>query len=174
MSDVGERLEPAEWYASLPSFLASASALITDPAGSSVLIVKPNYRPWWNVPGGILEGDEAPHEACAREITEELGIRLDLGRLLVVDWVAPNAQRKAWFGFVFDGGVLEDGSEITLQSAELDEFAFVACAELRDRLTQNTADRVDAALRARATGGVVYLRNGVPVEASSASVTRSV
>jgi hypothetical protein len=34
---VGEQLEPAQWYASLPSFLASASALITDPPGTSVL-----------------------------------------------------------------------------------------------------------------------------------------
>lgn len=167
-------MDPAEWYASLPSFLASASALITNPAGSSVLCVKPNYRPWWNVPGGILEGGEAPHEACAREITEELGIHLDLGRLLVVDWVAPNSQRKAWFGFVFDGGVLEDGSRIMLQSAELDDFAFVGCADLRGRLTQNTVDRVNAALLARATGGVVYLHNGVPVDgASTASAAGS-
>jgi len=61
-----------------------------------------------------------------------------------------------------------------LQSAELDEFAFVARAELRDRLTQNTADRIDAALRARARGGVVYLHNGVPVErVSSASSTNA-
>jgi len=164
VTSVGKRLEPAEWYASLPTFLASASVLITDPSKAAVLAVKPNYRPWWNLPGGILEADEPPHECCVREVAEELGVQLAVGRLLVVDWVAPNAQRRAWFGYIFDGGVLDDESKITIQSAELDGFAFVVRAELRDRLTANTADRVHAALHARATGGVAYLHNGVPVE----------
>jgi 8-oxo-dGTP pyrophosphatase MutT (NUDIX family) len=160
---MGERLEPAQWYASLPSFLASASVLITDPAGS-VMAVKPNYRPWWNVPGGILEADEPPHVCCAREVTEELGLDLAVGRLLVVDWVPPNPQRKAWFGYVFDGGVLDDPSAITVQREELDGFAFVPVDELRERLTTNTADRIEAALQARADGGVAYLHNGARVE----------
>jgi len=163
VTEMEQRLEPAQWYGTLPTFLASASALITDPSGTSVLAVKPNYRPWWNVPGGILEADEPPHVACGREIAEELGITIEVGRLLVVDWVPPNAERQAWFGFIFDAGVLEDGSGITLQATELDAFAFVARAQLRERLTANTADRIDAALRARATGDVVYLYNGVPV-----------
>src|SRR5207249_1778456 len=103
---VGERtfLEPAAWYASLPSFLASAAVVITNPDGN-VLAVKPNYRPHWNIPGGILEPDEPPHACCARELEEELGLRLPIGRLLVVDWVAPTKDRRAFFGFVFDGGV---------------------------------------------------------------------
>lgn len=167
MTSVGARLEPAEWYASLPSFLASAGVLITDPTEGAVLAVKPNYRPWWNVPGGILEADEPPHECCAREVAEELGIGLAVGRLLVVDWVPPNAQRRAWFGYIFDGGVLADPTAITIQSTELDGFAFIARAELRDRLTSNTADRVHAALHARATGSVAYLHNGVAVEHAS-------
>jgi 8-oxo-dGTP diphosphatase len=169
---VGERLEPAQWYASLPSFLASASVLVTDPAGAAVLAVKPNYRPWWNIPGGIVEADEPPHVCCAREVAEELGIQLTVGRLLVVDWVPPNEQRRAWFGFVFDGGTLADPSVIRLQSDELDGYGFVPRDELRERLTANTADRVHAALRARATGGMVYLHNGVPVEQLGAGFPR--
>ncbi len=164
MAGVGEQLDPAAWYASLPSFLASASMLITDPSESAVLAVKPNYRPWWNVPGGVLEADEPPHACCARETAEELGIQRAVGRLLVLDWVPPNAERRAWFGYVFDGGVLDDPSVLTLQSDELEGFAFIARGDLRDRLTANTADRIHAALHARATGGVVYLHNGVPVE----------
>ena len=60
MSQPRTLLPPSEWYASLPAVLASASVLITDPAGA-VLAVKPNYQPSWNVPGGILEADESPH-----------------------------------------------------------------------------------------------------------------
>lgn len=82
---MGEWLEPEEWYASLPSFLSSASALITNPAATAVLVVKPNYRTWWNLPAGIMEAAEPPHVCCAREITEELGLQMDPGRLLVMD-----------------------------------------------------------------------------------------
>ena len=164
VSGVGERLEPAKWYASLPSFLASASAIITSPAGDAVLTVKPNYRTWWNIPGGILEGDEPPHACCAREVAEELGLHRPLGRLLVVDWVAPTTQRRAWFGFVFDGGVLDDPAAVTIHSEELDDFEFTPVDQLRERLTANTADRVHAALCARAAGNVAYLHGGAPVQ----------
>jgi 8-oxo-dGTP diphosphatase len=85
-----------------------------------------------------------------------------------MDWVAPTPERRAFMGFVFDGGVLTDASGIRLQSDELDEWAFVPRGELRERLTANTADRVEAALRARATGAVAYLRGGAPVRQSAA------
>jgi 8-oxo-dGTP diphosphatase len=108
--------------------------------------------------------------ACGREGAEELGITSEVGRLLVIDCVPPNAERQAWIGFAFDAGVLADGSGITLQAMEFDAFAFAASAQLRERLTTNTADRIDAALRARATGGVVYLHNGVLVQQTSSDV----
>ncbi|WP_229716385.1 NUDIX domain-containing protein [Mangrovihabitans endophyticus] len=169
---MGERLEPAQWYASLPSFLASASALITNPAGSAVLAVKPNYRAWWNVPGGIMEAGEPPHVCCAREIAEELGLQVTVGRLLVLDWVEPNPVRKAWFGYLFDGGVVADLSLIALQSEELDAVEFVDRSQLRERFTANTADRVEAGLQARASGGVAYLHNGLVIEQASTGVAR--
>ena len=42
------------WYATLATLYGSAAALITSPAGE-VLLVKPNYRELWSLPGGILE-----------------------------------------------------------------------------------------------------------------------
>ncbi|WP_412540173.1 NUDIX hydrolase [Longispora sp. K20-0274] len=152
-------LEPAEWYASLPSFLASATAVITDPQGR-VLLVKPNYREHWNLPGGVLQGDEPPNRACAREIREELGVELVVGALLVVDWVAPTDIRRAWFGFVFDAGTVAGPEEISLQADELDGFEFVTPAEAYTRLTGNTADRLRGALHAKVTGRTVNLVDG--------------
>jgi 8-oxo-dGTP diphosphatase len=163
-------MEPAQWYASLPSFLASASALITNPAGTAVLAVKPNYRPWWNVPGGIMEAAEPPHLCCTREVAEELGLQLTVGRLLVMDWVAPTPVRKAWLGYLFDGGVVEDLSRLTIQDDELEDVAFLDRRELRDRFTVNTADRVEAALQARASGGVAYLHDGAVVAQASSGL----
>ena len=42
------------WFAQLPGVVVAAGALITDPAGR-ILLVKPNYRDHWTLPGGICE-----------------------------------------------------------------------------------------------------------------------
>jgi 8-oxo-dGTP pyrophosphatase MutT (NUDIX family) len=44
----------------------------------------------WFVPGGHLEGDERPAEACARELFEEAGIRIDAADLRIVDVLTHN------------------------------------------------------------------------------------
>jgi 8-oxo-dGTP diphosphatase len=40
----------AAWFVSLPVLYAAAAALMTDTAGH-VLLVKPNYRDHWSLPG---------------------------------------------------------------------------------------------------------------------------
>ena len=52
--------------------LVAAGALFRD-AGGRVLLVKPHYKAGWEIPGGMVEPGETPSEACAREVTEELG-----------------------------------------------------------------------------------------------------
>src|SRR2546430_3056704 len=59
--------EEAAWYARLPTMFAAAAALFTS-ADGRVLLVKPNYRNYWSLPGGILEHGEPPHEGCRREV----------------------------------------------------------------------------------------------------------
>jgi hypothetical protein len=58
-----------------------------------------------------------------------------------------------------------------LQFEELDAVEFVDCSQLRHRLTANTADRVEAALTARKSGGVAYLHNGALVEQASTGMS---
>ena len=104
-------VEPVTWHAGLPGVIATAGALIGDDAGS-VLVVKPNYRDHWTLPGGICEFGEAPHAGCAREVAEEIGLDLRVGRLLSVDWQPPlpmygAAARPAVY-FIFDCGTLPD------------------------------------------------------------------
>jgi 8-oxo-dGTP diphosphatase len=147
----------AAWFATLPTMFGAAAALFTNPAGQ-VLLVSPNYRDHWLLPGGILEHGEAPHEGCRREVAEEIGLDIEPGPLLVLGWAAPEGARpKPIVIFIFDGGVLADDTPIRLQESELDEYRFVAAEDLDGYLPPNMQARVRGALRGRDSGVTAYL-----------------
>jgi len=153
-------MDEESWYASLPTMYGSAAALITDTDGPSarVLLVKPNYREMWSLPGGILEDGEPPHVGCCREVEEELGLPLPTGPMLAVAWSAPDGLRpRPIVSFVFDGGVLTDPGRIRLQQEELDAWRFTGPDELEEYLPPFLVGRVRAALTARATGAPAYV-----------------
>jgi len=150
-------LEPAAWFASLPVGYASASMLLTDER-DRVLLVKPNYRPGWSIPGGVVEGDEYPHRGAEREIAEELGLQVRAGDLLVVHWMLPDGERpRSLVTFVFDGGTLPGGARVTLQEDELDGYGFFPWDEAARLLPPLVSPRLVAARRARAQSRTIYL-----------------
>ena len=141
---------------------SAAGALFFDERGR-VLLVEPTYKPRWEIPGGVVEPGETPHQGCVREVAEELGLTVPVGRLLVVDW-APHPEQGDKVLFVFDGGPLTAAAVATirLQADELAAYAFVAGDEVGSWLPPRLARRVTEALRARADGGTRYLEHGVP------------
>lgn len=150
-------IESDVFYAQLNKVLAGAGAFITDPEGR-VLLVKPNYRDHWGWPGGHIDKGEAPEEACGREVEEELGLKLPVGRLLAVQWVPPLDDRPfPLVHFLFDGGILHDASGIVLQAAELDGYGFFDDEEAAELLPDYLVARLLAAREARRTGGAVYV-----------------
>jgi 8-oxo-dGTP diphosphatase len=154
---VPEFLDDRTWLASLPEVAIAAGAVITDP-DDRVLLVKPNYRDWWTVPGGICEFGEPPHLGCRREVAEEVGIDCVPGPLLVIDWSQPyGTQSRPMMHLLFDGGQVTRGREIVLQESELDYYRFTAAEELAGYLAPRGLARVKSALRARASGGARYM-----------------
>ena len=144
------------WFAQLPGVVVAAGALITDPAGQ-ILLVKPNYRDHWTMPGGICEHGEPPHLGCAREVAEELGLDLAVAVLLAVDWSQPyGSQARPIMHFVFDGGTIGSGAGIVLQPEELDEFRFVDPGQAAGYLAPYGVRRLTAALAGRDSGAPVY------------------
>lgn len=134
-------LSSADWYASLPTVYAPACMLLTDQQ-DRVLLVKPNYRAFWAIPGGMVEAGEAPHECVAREVAEEIGFDIKTGDLLVVDWVPPEGDRpRVMTNYIFDGGTIDDPSAIRLQDEELDDARFWTWEEAETEMPANTAAR---------------------------------
>jgi 8-oxo-dGTP diphosphatase len=154
--------EQVEWYGTLATMFGAAAALFTNAAGQ-VLLVKPNYRDHWSLPGGLLEHGEPPHAGCQREVAEEIGLQITPGPLLTIDWVAPTGTRpRPIVHFIFDGGEIGADTPIRLQEEELEEYRFVEAGELDRYLPPIIAARVTAALRSRVTGGSAYIPHVQP------------
>ncbi|MEU9159727.1 NUDIX hydrolase [Streptomyces sp. NPDC048424] len=153
----------ATYIASLPRVLAGAAALYRDAEGR-VLLVEPNYREGWTLPGGTIESDEgeSPRTAARRESAEEIGLDLPLGRLLAVDWSLGEG-RPPLVAYVYDGGVLDAGqlASIKLQEEELISWRLVDPAELTAYLPGSLGRRTEEACGVLLSGeGTVELENG--------------
>ncbi|MEU4034846.1 NUDIX hydrolase [Streptomyces collinus] len=156
----------AAYIASLPRVLAGAATLFRDAEGR-VLLVEPNYREGWALPGGTIESDddETPRQGARRETLEEIGLDREPGRLLTVDWVR-GPGRPPLVAYVYDGGVLTaaEFAAIRLQEAELLSWRLVARADVPEHLPGALGRRVLAALDVLAEGGgTAELENGVRV-----------
>ena len=166
-SDLGESVADREarrvaaFYRELPAKRVGAGALITDPRGR-VLLVRPTYKESWEIPGGMVEPGESPHDAASREVGEELGVDRPIGRLLCVDWVPPRAPKTDGLMFVFDGGTVDRRQEraIALPQGELSEFRFVDPRRLEEHVEPRIARRFRASLDARDRGTTLYLVDG--------------
>ncbi|MEU0971444.1 NUDIX hydrolase [Streptomyces sp. NPDC005917] len=153
----------AAYIASLPRILAGAAALFRDAEGR-VLLVEPNYREGWALPGGTVESDdgETPRQGARRETLEEIGLDREMGRLLAVDWVHGTG-RPPIVAYLYDGGVVTDADlkAIRLQEEELLSWRLVPRAELTAYLPGALGRRVLAALDVLDEGaGTAELENG--------------
>lgn len=147
-----------------PPYIASAAlaagVLFVDEQ-HRVMLVKPTYKPLWEIPGGYVEPGESPYNACVREVEEELGIRPAIGELLAIDW-APHPQQGDKILFVFNGGQLnpQQHAQIRLQESELSEYRYVNEFEIPDMTIPRLAHRIRQALHARTKGEITYLEHG--------------
>jgi ADP-ribose pyrophosphatase YjhB (NUDIX family) len=139
----------------------SADVILRDVHGR-VLLVDPTYKPDWDLPGGMAEANEPPADALRRELREELGLDMQVGDLLCVDWVSPHGPWDDLLNFVFDGGALNDSSieDLRLIDHELRAFEFCDEGQAKERLRPYVWRRVSAALEALETGRARYLQDG--------------
>lgn len=141
----------------------SAGALFTDDEGR-VLLVRPTYKDYWDIPGGYVEPGESPYAACIREVNEELSIAPPIApQPLVIDW-APAEGEGDKILFVFSGSVDDLSIErITFADGELTDSRFVDPAEFDQYTIPRLARRLRTALEAHRDGRTVYAEHGSSV-----------
>lgn len=139
----------------------AASALFLNEQGN-VLIVKPTYRPDWLLPGGIVEENESPRQACLREVREELNIETPLDKLLCVEHLSNDAQQTESVQFVFYGGLITASqlSCIAIPEPELSEYRFSTREEALQLLSCKLARRLPYCLQALEENTTFYLEDG--------------
>lgn len=140
-----------------------ASVLLHDSEGR-LLIVNPNYREQWSLPGGVVDEAESPRDAVMREVREELGLTIAPERLklrLINYHCADDGFQDSVY-MIFDGGRLteEEISGITLAEDELDEYRFASMEEVEQLLAGWRAHLVK--LCEDDPDKVWYTENGVP------------
>ena len=154
-------LPPAEHYARLHKVRFAAGAVIRNQQ-SDILIVKPDYREGWLLPGGAAEAGESPKDACRREVLEEVGLDLSTFDLLCMDYGVTDAGAR--FLFIFDGGILTEVQQeaIVLQTDELTDYQFVAQSKVTELLNPVAARWMVWALKALTDNTTYYLENQTP------------
>ncbi|GAV38284.1 NUDIX domain-containing protein [Streptomyces acidiscabies] len=144
----------------------ASGVLILDQEGR-VLLVHPTYhKDRWLFPGGGMESaqQDTPQRAAAREVAEELGVALPVGRMLVSDWVMKEGRFFEELVFVFDGGVVDEEtiSRFRTPDDELRGWEFLDADEAVSRLAPPDGRRLLGALAAKKSGVPVYLEHGHP------------
>ena len=142
-----EHVDQLAFHASLPAKRMAAGALLFDINGG-LLIVKPTYKDGWEIPGGAVERDESPLDACRREINEELGLNVEPSGLLCVDYNASTDTYQESLMFLFSAPVLTDEQldSIVLAGDEIAEYKLCQPTDAIDMLGQRLGPRVQAVL----------------------------
>ena len=150
-----------EYYKNLPRKPMGSGVLFFD-SSDNLLLVKPNYKEGWVVPGGTVDEGESPKNAAKREVQEEIGLVKEIGSLLCLDFQSPEDNLQ----FIFYGGTLSASEiqNIVLQKSELTEFKFVYVEEAINKyLRPKLARRLPSCIDAHKENIFYYLENGKKV-----------
>lgn len=163
--------ENLAFYAAQPTKGVGVMVAYTDPQGH-VLVVKPNYKPGWNLVGGYVDHNEAPLDAAIRETTEEIGLEVEPGRLQFVGvHYLPPAKYPDFVRLMFTASLSAgEVAAISIADDELDEYKFVTLDELSQLTERPVTVAMHAILTSRRGCGYVEGRQLKGLDGHEASV----
>ena len=119
-----------------PKYSVAACAVIQDSQGQVLLLHHTYRRHAWGLPGGLLEQNEQPSTALAREISEELGVPASVGELIYAE-TRPNRRHLTLYYQVTVEGTPR------CDEVEIDGFRYVESSQLSSFLGSSANLPVD-------------------------------
>lgn len=155
-----KKLSDEEYYLSLPLKQVGAGTIFLNDQ-NEILILKPDYRQSWLIPGGSVDQDESPLACAIRETKEEIGLDVSDQRLVCVTH-SPGAQLKHdAIRFIFYGGVLtqQQIDSMQLQADEIEAYKFVSVEEAETLLSPSLKRCLTPVLEAIQGNTVAYVES---------------
>jgi 8-oxo-dGTP pyrophosphatase MutT (NUDIX family) len=120
-----------------------------------ILLLEPSYKDDWEIPWGIIEGNESPKETCVREVKEELWLDIEIWELLCLEY---QREKDDSYMFIFDGWILSDNEvkNIVLQESEILSYHFLTVEEIESKLLSKMFVRIQKAVIAKKNNEIVY------------------
>jgi len=142
----------------LPKKQAGTAVLFLNTKGE-LLIIKPNYKSGWLVPGGAADDDESPLRCDTNEIKDEIGLDIIDLQLVGVYY----GHKKYGLGdslkFIFWGGILTEHlvPQIKLQNEELEKFTFATPESAVPLLSKSLQKSISKCLETLKNKSVAYI-----------------
>ncbi len=111
-------------------------AAIRDDQGRLLLIqrLRPPEADAWGLPGGKVDFGERAADAARREIREELGLEITLGRIACIAETIDVGQGYHWVAPVYEAHILS-GEPVNLEPEKHGGWGWFSLADLPDMLT---------------------------------------
>ena len=153
-----KKLSDEDYIASLPRKIAGTAVLFRNEA-DELLVVKPDYRDDWLVPGGCIDEGEDPLSCAIRETKEEIDLTVSELQLVGICFKRGNSSHPDAIKFIYDGGVLSPDSiaKIHLQEDELLEYRFVSIEKALTLLSGSLQASLKPCLTALESGAVAHV-----------------
>jgi len=126
--------QDGQWRAMQPKKMIGVKVVVKSSDGK-VLVVKPTYKPTWQLPGGVVEAGENPKAAAKRELQEETSIVCSEIELKLVDLVFRADQDVLLL--LYELLPTQDSEQnIIVQAAELEMYEWIAPQDAPARLPE--------------------------------------
>jgi len=132
MAHIFTDAENIAWQKTLPG--KKISACVAYVRDGHILMVKANYKSRWTFPSGIVDENESPIAAAARESGEEIGFDPGVENLefITVAYGTPRNGYPDHLKFIFRSRVNPEDAKIVLQESEIEEYAWIALDEVAE------------------------------------------
>lgn len=120
-----------KWVNAQPKRFSSA-VLLCETQDGKVLVVKSHYKPYWTLPGGVIDPGETPREGAIRETREEVGIMVNPDTVEFVAVIDRRSEVAESYQFIFRTVLPEEARQaVTLQAVEVQDYDFVTKAQVK-------------------------------------------